>query len=139
MNITIYTHKTKKSFIKEANNEYLKRLSRYCKIKTIETKDYKKELDKISNQTQLKNNIYTINVTSNLTTITSEQFSDYINDLAVNRNSKICIFLNANNHFNFDRTLTFSNMDIDTELLCTIVLEQIYRAYKILGNEPYHK
>ncbi len=135
MNITIYTNKIKKKFIINANNEYLKRLSKYCKITIKEVKDYKKELSQINDQAQ----IYTINVNNLENTITSLQLATSINKLAVSGNSKVFIFLNAEHNFNFNNTLTISKMNIEQELLCTILLEQIYRGYKIMNNEAYHK
>ncbi len=135
MNITIYTNKIKKKFIIEANKEYLKRLSKYCKVNIKEVKDYKKELSQINDQAQA----YTINVNNLENTITSTKLAECINTLAVGGNSKIFIFFNADQNFNFNNTLTVSKMDIDKELLCTILLEQVYRGYKILNNEAYHK
>ncbi len=133
MNITIFTSKISKKFIIDANKEYLKRLSRYCKIKVVTTNNYNKELSKIDSKT------YTINVNNTNNTISSETVAEHLNTLAVNSNSKIFIFINADCDYSYNDILTVSKMDIDNELLCTLVLEQIYRGFRINNKEPYHK
>lgn len=132
MKITIYTQKISKKFISSANSEYLKRLSKYCKIKVIEKTNFEKELDDI-------NKTYKINLTIEKDTIRSEDFADYLSSLAINSNSNVSFFVNSSSDFSFDDTITISKMDINEELLTTILLEQIYRAYRINKNEPYHK
>ncbi len=133
MNITIYTKKISKKFITSANNEYLKRLSKYCKIKLITKNDFEKVLEKIDDKT------YTINVNCINETISSENLAEYLNELAVNSNSKISIFINSESDFCFNKNITLSKMNIDDELLSTVLLEQIYRGFRINNNEPYHK
>lgn len=132
MKITIYTQKISKKFISSANSEYLKRLSKYCKIKVIEKTNFEKELDDI-------NKTYKINLTIEKDTIRSEDFADYLGSLALNSNSNVSFFVNSSSDFSFDDTITISKMGINEELLTTILLEQIYRAYRINKNEPYHK
>ncbi len=133
MNITIYTKKIRKQFIIDANKEYLKRLNRYCKIKIITTTNFNKELNKVDDKT------YTININTKNITNTSYEMAKYIEELAINSNSKIHIFINADCDFKFNKNITISKMDIDIELLSTLLLEQIYRSFKINNNEPYHK
>ncbi len=134
MNITIYSKKVVKKFVISANNEYLKRLSKYCKIKVVTINDYEKLKSKIDDK------IYKININNIEETISSEDLASHFSNLAVTSNSSIAIVVNDDmNCLKYDTTLTISKMDIDEELLLTILLEQIYRSFRINNNEPYHK
>lgn len=159
MNIDIVcVGKIKENYLKDAISEYSKRLSRYCKLKVIEVADEKtpdgqSELldEKIRNLEgdrilkAVKNNSYVILCDLGGKMPDSVELSKYIDDLGVNGISDICFIiggsLGVSNEVKnrADYKLCFSKMTFPHQLMRVILLEQIYRAYRIINNEPYHK
>lgn len=132
MKIKIVTSKKiKNRFTKDAIKEYAKRLTRYCKIQLNVTNKIEKEINRDS---------YLIKISNSGNMLTSEELADKISSLGISGNSHIT-FLFDDEHYvgNADFDLRISNMDIDNDLLLIILYEQIYRAYRIINNEPYHK
>lgn len=124
--------KIKNKAQKEAIQEYQKRLSRYCKIKLIEYKsleDYEKNL---SSQT------YTIQMTTHDQSISSEALSEHINRLGVTGKSDVTIVY-TDEVIEHDEKLSVSKMSLSIGMFAITIYEQIYRAYRIMRNEPYHK
>jgi 23S rRNA (pseudouridine1915-N3)-methyltransferase len=124
--------KIKNKAQKEAIQEYQKRLSRYCKIKLIEYKsleDYEKNL---SSQT------YTIQMTTHDQSISSEALSEHINRLGVTGKSDVTIVY-TDEAIEHDEKLSVSKMSLSIGMFAITIYEQIYRAYRIMRNEPYHK
>lgn len=117
---------------KKAIAEYQKRLSRYCKIKLIEVKDKDSLMKKISNTT------YVILINTNGKQLSSEELAEKINTLGVTGKSDISIIY-SEDEMEFDEHLSISNMTMSIGITSTILYEQIYRGYRILRNEPYHK
>ena len=132
MNFKIYYtgDKIEKFFI-EAIKEYEKRLSRYCKIELLQFKNVNQLLKKLPEKT------YKILISVNGTCISSEQLADKINTLGLSGISDASIIVGADIPHN--ETLAISSMDMDLGLQTTVLFEQIYRAYRILNNQPYHK
>lgn len=132
MNINIYC-KTKKlnKFYKSAIEEFEKRLSRYCKIKLIILKNDNALL-------KLKNdNIYQICITTGKKTLASEELAKKIENLGIAGISNIAIFINQD--FECDEKFSISQMVLSDDLLTTIIFEQIYRSFRIINNQSYHK
>ncbi|GAE88945.1 23S rRNA (pseudouridine(1915)-N(3))-methyltransferase RlmH [Acetivibrio straminisolvens] len=125
----INTEKIKDKYVKDAVQEYTKRLSAYCKIEYVETKNPAKE---ISDKT------YVIKLNKNGEQLSSEQLAEKIEQLGVSSKSHITIFL-GDDDIEADFELSISKMDIDINILLIIICEQIYRAYRIINNAPYHK
>lgn len=139
MNIKIIiTKKIKEKFTKEAIKEYDKRLSRYCKLKLVEVKNESQLYKEIADKTFL----ILVNAKGNL--ITSEGLAEKISDLGVRGKSDVT-FLIVDEEVDYgirkrvDYHLAISSMDMDINILIIILFEQIYRAYRIINNEPYHK
>ena len=159
MNITLYTvGKIKENFYRQAIDEYAKRLSRYCKIKIIEVADEKtpdsasaaeelqiKEKEGERLEKQIKNGTYLIALTINGKKMDSVAFSEKIGKLGLHGISEIGFVIGGSLGLSdkilkrADMHLSFSDMTFPHQLMRVILLEQIYRAYRILGNEPYHK
>lgn len=149
--------KIKEKYLKDAIQEYSKRLSKYCKLSIIEIPDESipdNVNDKMSNiikeiegkkiLSHIKNS-YIIALDLKGTQYTSEEFSNKINNISLNFNSNISFIIggslglsnevvNSSNEF-----LCFSKMTFPHQLIRVFLLEQIYRAFKILNNESYHK
>ena len=125
----INAEKIKEKYVKDAIQEYTKRLSAYCKVEYVETKNPAKEIADKS---------YVIKIDKDGEQLSSEKFAGNIAQLGVSGNSNITIFIGADN-IEADYVLSISRMDIDINILLIIIYEQIYRAYRIIHNAPYHK
>lgn len=120
------------SLSKSAINEYEKRLSRYCKTKLIAVKN-STILEK-----KIKDKSYIINLTTNDIQYTSEEFAEKINKHGVDGFSSI-VFLIGDHEIDVNESMSLSQMTLNVGTLTTVLYEQIYRAYRILNNHPYHK
>ncbi|QSF42842.1 23S rRNA (pseudouridine(1915)-N(3))-methyltransferase RlmH [Paenibacillus tianjinensis] len=134
MKFTIYTISEKiDKFYLEAIKEYEKRLSRYCTVKLVHLKR-EDQLEK-----KLNNNSYRLHLINNTEhSISSEELASKINGLGVSGISDISIIIGSVTA-PCDSTLTLSPMDMDSGLKTTILFEQLYRAFRIINNHPYHK
>ncbi|MFZ5353967.1 MAG: 23S rRNA (pseudouridine(1915)-N(3))-methyltransferase RlmH [Bacillota bacterium] len=133
MNYKIYIIGDKiDKFCSEAIKEYEKRLSLYCKIQLIQVKTVEL-LQKI-----LSDKTHKILISTSGELISSEALSIKINSLAVSGKSDVSVIIGAEN-IPHDEKMAISPMEIDLGLLATIVFEQIYRGYRILNNQAYHK
>lgn len=139
MNIKIITtEKIREKFAKEAINEYSKRLSRYCKLKFVEVKNEKQLQKEITDKSYL----VLVSIEGNL--ISSEELADKISNLALTGKSDVTFLIVYGEVKNKIKeragyNLAISNMDMDINVLIMVMYEQIYRAFKINANEPYHK
>lgn len=116
----------------EIIQEYQKRLSRYCSIQLIQIKK-PEQLSK-----RLSGKQYKIVISHHGQLISSEELAGKINSWAMSNKSPIAIVIGADNVAE-DEQLAISPMEMEPGLAATIVYEQIYRAYRIINNEPYHK
>lgn len=133
MNFKIYIVGEKlQNFYTDAIKEYNKRLSRYCKCNLIIVKNEDALLKKVSPKS------YKIIMSSEGTQVSSEELANKINTLGVSGKSNISIIIGANT-FPYNEYLSISSMEMDLGLTATIIFEQIYRSYRILNNQPYHK
>lgn len=159
MNIKIITvGKIKEKFYRDAILEYSKRLSSYCKLNIIEVNDemtkenasvnevnivLRKEGERILKS--INNNEYIIALAINGKKLDSIEFANKINDLGIHSNSNICFIIGGSLGLSDDvlkkvnMKLSFSDMTFPHQLMRVILLEQIYRAFRINNNEPYHK
>ncbi len=136
MKIKIYISISNKNkiqdFHKDMIKEYIKRLSKYAKTEIIYGN---KKLKKISDNTS----IFLIN---NSKTETSECLAKKVNDLTVSGTSEIIFIYNISQIENLNcsyNTFSVSTMNFTEETNVCVLLEQLYRSYKILNNENYHK
>ncbi len=142
--------KIKESYFRDAISEYQKRLSKYTKLEIVEVSDFdgdkttilEKESELILKNLKEKSYIITLEIDGEQ--IASEEFSTKINKILIN-NSDITFIIGGSyglsdkvkNMSNYK--LSFSKMTFPHQLFRVILLEQIYRGYKILNNETYHK
>ncbi|PYE48783.1 23S rRNA (pseudouridine(1915)-N(3))-methyltransferase RlmH [Paenibacillus barcinonensis] len=119
-------------FYLEAIKEYEKRLSRYCDIKLIHIKK-EEQL-----QSKLRSNSFVIAVSTTEQPISSEDLASKIDNWALTGSSDVSIVIGGNDFPHHD-IVTLSQMEMDVGLKTTILFEQVYRAYRIINNHPYHK
>lgn len=159
MNITLITvGKLKEKYLKDAIAEYSKRLNRYCKLDIIELQDEKtpenasskeetlikeKEGEKILSA--IKDNMYVVALDLNGRMLSSEEFSTFIDDLGLKGSSNIAFVIGGSLGLSkevldrADYKLCFSKMTFPHQLFRVMLLEQIYRGFRISRGEPYHK
>lgn len=143
--------KIKEKFYREAILEYLKRLSKYSKIEIIELPDetindkeiaLTKEKEKILSKIKEKDYVITLEVEG--VSLDSVELSNKI-DNTLSNNSNITFIIGSSYGIHYEVKsranfhLSFSNMTFPHQLFRVILLEQIYRAFKIINNETYHK
>ncbi|MBR3898085.1 MAG: 23S rRNA (pseudouridine(1915)-N(3))-methyltransferase RlmH [Bacilli bacterium] len=141
--------KIKEKYFVSAIKEYMKRLSRYTKIDVVEIPDesnaekaVKIEGDKILDKIKKDEYVIAMDIGGNM--ISSLDFSKKINTL-FNTTSKITFVIGGSYGLSGEvkkrsnYQLSFSKMTFPHQLFRVILLEQIYRAYKINNNETYHK
>lgn len=159
MKISILTvGKIKEKYLKDAIAEYSKRLGKYCKLEIIEVADEKtpdaasaivedgirtKEGERIMKY--IRDDAYVITLEIAGKQLTSEQLADKINQLGIQGKSHITfviggsIGLGSQVLSRSDYALSFSKMTFPHQLMRVILLEQVYRSYRIINGEPYHK
>ena len=142
--------KIKEKYYTEAVNEYLKRLSKYTKINLIEVKDEDfdisktllKEKESIMKYIDDKDYVITLEIEGN--ELDSVSLSKKLEDIQ-NNNSNITFIIGGSYGLHEDikkrsnYKLSFSKLTFPHQLFRLILLEQIYRCFKILNNETYHK
>lgn len=143
--------KVKEEYLRSAIEEYTKRLSKYTKLELIEVSDIdnpsiditlSKEKDNILKYINPKDYIITLEIDGNM--LSSMEFSNKINNI-FNTNSNITFIIGGSYGLHDDikklsnYKLSFSKMTFPHQLFRVILLEQIYRSFKISNNESYHK
>lgn len=136
--------KIKEKFFKDAIDEYMKRLSKYHKIEIIELIDsnIKQEKDLILKKIDTKDYIITMEIEGKqlnsleLSKLIDKTFLNYPNITFIIGGSE-GLDEEIKNIANYK--LSFSNLTFPHQLFRIILLEQIYRSFKILNNETYHK
>lgn len=150
--------KIKEKFYTMAVDEYVKRLSRYCKLEIVELPDEKTpdnasdtvndmikktEADKILKN--IKDDAYVITLEILGKMLDSVELSNKLDRLAIEGAGEIIFVIGGSLGLHesvsrrADYKLSFSKMTFPHQLMRVILLEQIYRAYRISSNEPYHK
>lgn len=150
--------KLKEKYWRDATSEYCKRLTKYCTLEINEIKEEKapenlskaeesmvKEVEGKNILKQIKKDAYVIVLEIKGIDLTSEELSDKINGLALGGKSEIAFVIGGSLGLSeevltrADYKLSFSRMTFPHQMMRVILLEQIYRGFKILKNEPYHK
>lgn len=142
--------KIKEKYLEEAINEYEKRISKYTKIEIIEVKDYSFDKEKTLNQEQLeiKSHItskdYIITLEIEGKQITSKELANKISKTLIIKPNVTFIIggsfgISEEIKKISDYNLSFSKLTFPHQLFRVILLEQIYRSFKIINNESYHK
>ena len=168
MKITVLcVGKIKEKFFADAIKEYSKRLSRYCKLEIVEVADEKtpdgasealehqirqKEVvsqikDKEAERMEkyLPDSAYVIALAIEGKKLTSEKLAEKIDTLGITGTSHLVFLIGGSLGMSdrllkrADYLLSFSDMTFPHQLMRVILLEQIYRSYRIIHGEPYHK
>ena len=159
MKITILTVGIiKEKFFEQAVAEYSKRLSRYCKLEIIQVADEKtpdgasetveeqiKEKEGNRILSQIKEDAYVIALAIEGKMLDSVELSEKLEKLGISGVSHIVIVIGGSLGLSkevmqrADFSLSFSKMTFPHQLMRVIALEQIYRAYRIMNHQPYHK
>ena len=136
--------KIKENYLKEAINDYQKRINKYHKLEIIEIEDDNiiNEKDRILNHINKKDYLIALDIQG--IELTSIELSKKIDNIFIN-NSNITFIIGGSNGIHdsikniVNYKLSFSKMTFPHQLFRLILLEQIYRSFKILNNETYHK
>ncbi|MCM3603066.1 23S rRNA (pseudouridine(1915)-N(3))-methyltransferase RlmH [Robertmurraya korlensis] len=159
MNISLLTiGKLKEKYLKQGIDEYLKRLTAYAKVEVIELPDEKApeqlsdiEMEQVKNKegerllAKISPDTFVIALAIEGKQRSSEELADMIDKLATYGKSKIAFVIGGSLGLSkdvlnrADEKLSFSKMTFPHQLMRLILLEQVYRAYRINRNEPYHK
>lgn len=159
MKITLLTvGKIKETYLKNAIEEYRKRLSKYCKLEMIEVAD-EKTPDQASEAVEngirekegerllkhIRDDAFVITLEIQGSQLTSEELAVKVEKLAVSGTSHIIFVIGGSIGLGrevmkrSDYALSFSRMTFPHQLMRVVLLEQIYRSYRIIQGEPYHK
>ena len=149
--------KLKEKYLKEAVEEYSKRLSKYCNLNIIEISDEKlpdkisaKLIDEVKQKegnkilSNIKKDSYTISLDLKGKQYSSEDFSDKIENIKLNGFSNINFIIGGTLGItddvlnNSNELICFSKMTFPHQLIRVFLLEQLFRAFKISNNETYH-
>jgi 23S rRNA (pseudouridine1915-N3)-methyltransferase len=150
--------KIKENFYTDAVEEYSKRLSRYCRLEIVELPDEKtpdNASDTLNAQIKekegkrilgsLSDSDYVCALAIEGKMLDSVELSRFIDRLGVEGKSSIAFVIGGSLGLSgevlsrADMKLSFSKMTFPHQLMRVILLEQVYRAYRIMKNEPYHK
>jgi len=159
MNIKIIgAGKIKEKYMVEGIKEYSKRLSRYCNLEIIEVADEKtpenlseREMNLIKNKegarilSKIPQNAYVISLDIKGKQLSSEQLAEKMEKLMIDGVNDIVFIIGGSLGLadeiigKSDFRLSFSNMTFPHQMMRMILLEQVYRGFRIIRNEPYHK
>ena len=150
--------KMKEEYLKDAQKEFLKRLSRFCKVKVIEIDEEKapenaspaqeekvrqKEAERIKKA--IGKNTVVIALALDGEELSSTGFSNKINNLMIEGKSEVAFIIGGSTGLDLSIINTanygfcLSKLTFPHQIARIILLEQIYRAFKIINNETYHK
>lgn len=159
MRITIIcVGKIKESFYRDAVGEYAKRLGKYCKFEILEVADEKtpdgagealeeqiKEKEAGRILSKIKEDAFVCTLEIKGKQYSSESFAGLIERAALGGKSHIVFIIGGSLGLHrtvqarSDQSVSFSNMTFPHQLMRVILSEQIYRAFRIINGEPYHK
>ncbi len=159
MKITLVTvGKIKEKYLEQAIAEYSKRLARYCKLEILQVADEKtpegasaaveeqiKEKEGERILSQVRDGSFVIALAIEGKMMSSEELAQKMDRLAVEGTSQITFIIGGSLGLSrkvlerADFLLSFSKMTFPHQLMRVILLEQIYRSYRIITGQPYHK
>ena len=159
MNISIIcVGKLKEKYWSDAVAEYSKRLKRFCNLEITELKETRlpdkagqaeeeqvKESEGEEILKKIKDNVYVIALEVQGKKLSSEKLAAKIEDLALDGHSNLAFVIGGSLGLSkavsrrADYSLSFSDMTFPHQMMRVILLEQIYRSFKINRNETYHK
>ena len=150
--------KIKENFYRQAIEEYAKRLSKYCKLEILEGAEEKtpdkapdaledqiKEKEADKKKKKIKEDAYVFTLEIKGKRYTSEGFADCIQKTTVQGKSHLVFVIGGSLGLHekvlkrSNQAISFSDMTFPHQLMRVILTEQIYRAFRIINGEPYHK
>ncbi|MFV9510335.1 23S rRNA (pseudouridine(1915)-N(3))-methyltransferase RlmH [Tepidibacillus sp. LV47] len=154
----IVVGKLKEKYLRQGIQEYTKRLTPYAKVQIIEVPDEKApenlseaEMEQVKNKegkrilAQIKPDDYVIALAIEGKMLSSEQLAEELDKLAIHGKSSVVFVIGGSLglgkevYQRANTLLSFSKMTFPHQLIRLILLEQVYRAFKIIKGEPYHK
>lgn len=136
--------KVKEKYLQEAISDYMKRLSKYHKVEIIELEDSNmgEEKNRILKHIDSRDYVITLDIEGKI--LSSVELAEKLDKTFIT-NSNICFVIGGS--YGLDKevkeranfSLSFSKLTFPHQLFRVILLEQIYRSFKILNNETYHK
>lgn len=150
--------KVKESFFQEAIQEYSKRLSKYCILNIVELPDEKiplslnknnenlikqKESNKILSHIKKSSYIICLDLTGK--DFSSEELADNINSLSISGITNITFVIGGSlgmskDLLNYaDQKICFSKLTFPHQMIRVFLLEQLFRSFKIINGETYHR
>ncbi|WP_461182632.1 23S rRNA (pseudouridine(1915)-N(3))-methyltransferase RlmH [Virgibacillus kimchii] len=159
MKITIVSvGKLKEKYLKQGIQEYLKRLNNYAKVEIVEVADEKApesiseaEMEAVKQKegtrilSHISQDTYVITLEINGKMLSSEQLAAKMDELATYGKSKVVFVIGGSLGISrevqerSDLALSFSKMTFPHQLMRLVLLEQVYRGFRIIRGEPYHK
>lgn len=150
--------KIKEKYIRDGVKEYIKRLSRYCSIEIIEVEDERTSANLTDREmniikgiegkrvlSKIPPNSYIIPLVIEGKQMSSEELAGKMEDFMINGINDLTFIIGgslglsddviARSHFK----LSFSKMTFPHQMMRMILLEQVYRGFRIIRGEPYHK
>ncbi|MBN2899922.1 MAG: 23S rRNA (pseudouridine(1915)-N(3))-methyltransferase RlmH [Clostridia bacterium] len=150
--------KIKEKYFVNAIGEYVKRLGAYCKVEEVEVGDEKcpenlsdKEMIQVKDKegerilSKIKDGDYVIALAIEGKQISSEDLADHINSLAVSGKSDVAFVIGGSLGLSDEvmkranYKLSFSKMTFPHQLMKVVLVEQVYRAFRIINGHAYHK
>ena len=137
--------KIKETYLTELINDYKKRINKYHKLERIELKDSNRKEEKKEILKNIKDNEYIISMCINGTELSTIEFKNAIENLLTNGNSNITFIIGGSDGLDEEiinisnKKISFSKLTYPHGLFRGILLEQIYRTFKIINGETYHK
>ena len=149
--------KVKEKFYRDAIKEYEKRLGAYIKLNTIEISDEKVKVENDSEivlamekegnniLSKIKDNQYVITLEILGKNLSSEEFASKIDNLMLTGKSDVALVIGGSYGLadsvkkRSDFALSFSRMTFPHQMMRVVLLEQVYRAYRIITGASYHK
>ncbi len=158
MNISIIcVGKLKEKYLKDAIDEYTKRLSRFCNVEIVEVPDQKipeKASEKVEEQilekegdvilSKIKNDSFVIAMCIEGRLVSSEELADTVRNTSM-KSSHIFFVIGGSLGLSqkvkkrADECISFGKITLPHQLMRVVLCEQVYRAFKINANESYHK
>lgn len=148
----------KEKYLREASAEYVKRVSRYATVEVVQLPEEKLpsnfspadvvqcvETEAVRIMTKINPNAYIVDLSIEGKMLSSEDFAKTIEQLQIDGESEIVFIIGGSDGLSekikerSNLSLSFSKMTFPHQLMRVILLEQVYRAFKIIHNEPYHK
>ena len=148
----IVVGKIKEKYLNDAINEYTKRIKPYCNLNIVEIKEINNMESKrnlsLEGENILKcinNNDYVVTLEIEGKMLTSPELAGFINNHYTYNNKTMTFIIGSSDGIcdevkkRSDYKLSFSKMTFPHQLMRVILSEQIYRSFRIIANEPYHK